>query len=457
MNKRFSDHVTPGLIGFVAACAALLLAPRADAAAELRWTQSGSGVAGYRIHFGPAQRMYTTTVDIGFVAPGPDGVSSFPLQGVITTPSYVAMTAYGSTGLESDFSNEIWVEPPAGCSSDADCPAPGQCQVGFCDSVLGCGSQNLPDGSACDDGNAATTGDQCMAGTCGVPPQMGGSVSLVSIMPSAPSGVVGDPYTFVVSATSNGTPLFRWLVKLGDGHWSVLRDYNSNPMMLWTPQTAGDYSIAVSAKTAGAAAEQDFILIPYHVDAAAGSGVRFTVEGAEPTDVLPRGVPVVLDAQGGPGQEYRFLLYYRGRPWRVLRNFSSDPSFVWLPLGRPGTYEVGVQVRNAGESQPLGDDTSIVELVDQPLVECAANAGVVTCSTPPSGGELEYKWWVRGPRTRWQVLHAYGEMGDTISFTPNNGAGQYAVSLWARPAEGSELAKRYGQGRIYRAREYITP
>ena len=159
-------------------------------------------------------------------------------------------------------------------------------------------------------------------------------------------------------------------------------------------------------------------------------------------DGIPMLVPVVLEAMGGAGLEYRFSLFYRGRLWRVMRNFSSDPRFVWLPRYRPGTYELGVEVRNQGETKPWGVDTTSVQIVAAPLLECSTAQGVVTCSTPPAGGELEYQWWIMGPRTRWQVLHAYGEMGDSISFTPNNGSGTYYVAVWAKPVAGSTLGTR---------------
>lgn len=47
------------------------------------------------------------------------------------------------------------------------CPSSGQCLVGVCDAATGaCSEQPAERGSACDDGNAATTQDQCDAGVC---------------------------------------------------------------------------------------------------------------------------------------------------------------------------------------------------------------------------------------------------------------------------------------------------
>jgi hypothetical protein len=40
------------------------------------------------------------------------------------------------------------------------------CKVGSCDAALGCVSQNIADGTSCDDGNSGTHGDVCTDGYC---------------------------------------------------------------------------------------------------------------------------------------------------------------------------------------------------------------------------------------------------------------------------------------------------
>jgi hypothetical protein len=46
------------------------------------------------------------------------------------------------------------------------CPQPGPCQQGGCSASAGCVLSNRADGTACDDANPATSGDQCRSGTC---------------------------------------------------------------------------------------------------------------------------------------------------------------------------------------------------------------------------------------------------------------------------------------------------
>jgi hypothetical protein len=69
----------------------------------LAWDPSVSvtNVAGYYIYYGTSTGSYTNLVDVGL---GTNGVVSNLVAG---TAYYFAMTAYTSSGLESDFSSEV--------------------------------------------------------------------------------------------------------------------------------------------------------------------------------------------------------------------------------------------------------------------------------------------------------------------------------------------------------------
>jgi hypothetical protein len=108
---------------------------------------------------------------------------------------------------------------------------------------------------------------------------------------------------------------------------------------------------------------------------------------------------------------------------------------------RPGTYEIGVEVRRRGARNAFAYDSAMLQIVNAPLLECSQSGATISCSTPPSGGELEYQWFVAGPRTRWQMLQAYGS-DESVSFTPTAGSGTYSVGVWAKPVAGSPLGAR---------------
>lgn len=100
-------HVMRGLRA--AAFAALLigLAGAAQARTELlRWNHpDASTVAGFKVYVGNAPGVYQTTLDVGKpTASG--GVYSYSLTVPDANTVFVAVSAYGPTGLEGAKSNE---------------------------------------------------------------------------------------------------------------------------------------------------------------------------------------------------------------------------------------------------------------------------------------------------------------------------------------------------------------
>jgi hypothetical protein len=138
--------------------------PPAPVTHTLRWLPPARGqVSGYRLYVGTSHLTYARPLELGWVAPGPDGIASQVIGGLDpTTTSYVALSALGPGG-ESVHSNEIEI-PPRVCS--ASCSDHDPCTTDRCEAGL-CASEPLPDGAACDDGDAGTDGETCLAGICG--------------------------------------------------------------------------------------------------------------------------------------------------------------------------------------------------------------------------------------------------------------------------------------------------
>ena len=72
-----------------------------SATVKLEWKQnSETDISGYRVHYGNGSRIYNTTIDVG-----PNINYSLSLDQV--GEYYIALTAYNSSGLESDYSTEL--------------------------------------------------------------------------------------------------------------------------------------------------------------------------------------------------------------------------------------------------------------------------------------------------------------------------------------------------------------
>jgi hypothetical protein len=101
------------ILGLAAGLLLALTACDSHAASDvtLAWdANTEPDLAGYKIHWGTASRVYTTHVDAG-------NVTTFVLKGLPDGKVYIAATAYDKAGLESDYSNEVSITldstPPA--------------------------------------------------------------------------------------------------------------------------------------------------------------------------------------------------------------------------------------------------------------------------------------------------------------------------------------------------------
>src|SRR5258706_7111295 len=75
---------------------------REASSVTLAWDPSpDSGIGGYILHYGTNSRSYVTAVDVG-------NVTTNTVTGLTRNVTYFfAVTAYNTSGLESDLSNEI--------------------------------------------------------------------------------------------------------------------------------------------------------------------------------------------------------------------------------------------------------------------------------------------------------------------------------------------------------------
>jgi len=92
-------HLCMGLV-----CTALVTVHSRASVVTIAWDASDPNVAGYRLHYGSASRVYSSAIDVG---PG----TSCALSNLIAGATYFfAVTAYNSLG-ESAFSEEIVYVP----------------------------------------------------------------------------------------------------------------------------------------------------------------------------------------------------------------------------------------------------------------------------------------------------------------------------------------------------------
>ncbi len=89
------------------AIATLTSQAQAAATAKVSWdANTEADLAGYKIYWGTVPGNYTNSISVG-------KVTTLTLSNLVAGVTYyIAATAYNSSGLESDFSNEIvWKKP----------------------------------------------------------------------------------------------------------------------------------------------------------------------------------------------------------------------------------------------------------------------------------------------------------------------------------------------------------
>ena len=64
----------------------------------------------------------------------------------------------------------------------------------------------------------------------------------------------GTAVTLTGSATCLGTPTYRFWVRAPGGSWQIVRDYSTTATFVWTPATAGTYSLEIDVRDQGATA-----------------------------------------------------------------------------------------------------------------------------------------------------------------------------------------------------------
>ncbi len=224
-------------------------------------------------------------------------------------------------------------------------------------------------------GNSVTEEITLYVGASGPPsPSMTGA----SLTPNRPSGQeAGTPVTFSATGTGGRAPYqYRWWIKSENGLWQQLQGWSGTSTYTWTPTEAGNYYVAIWARSAGsnidqwqAYAERLFVVYPPSTpilqvptpptpSAPPGSPII----GASITPNKPSGqtigaqVTFTASAAGGVAPyEYRWFVRLNGGLWQNLRVWSTSPTLTWTPT-YTGNFDIAIWVRSAGSTVDAPQD-----------------------------------------------------------------------------------------------------
>jgi len=296
----------------------------------------------------------------------------------------------------------------------------------------------------------------------------------------------GATVTFTASGAGGTAPYeYQWYLQQNGGAWQMVRSWSTTTTYSWTPSAAGNYVMALWARSAGSSsnvwqayAERAFSITdpaPAPAPAPAPSptptptpSTPMTAATLASNVVSPQtaGSTVTFTAAGFGGTapyEYQWYLQMNGGTWSMVRSWSTTNTYTWTPAAA-GTYVMAIWARSSGSTanawQAYADRTFVIEASATPppapapaptptptpglpmtsaavspnLVSPQTTGTPVTFTASGSGGSApyEYQWYLQQNGGSWQLLRGWSTL-TTYTWTPST-AGTYIVALWARSA-----------------------
>ena len=272
----------------------------------------------------------------------------------------------------------------------------------------------------------------------------------------------GTAITWTVTPTGGTSPIYYyWTWSDGSGNSGTLREWSTNPQLVWTPQTVSAewrIDVAAASATADLSAIEQGLAAP---EATAGGSfstatavLRVGLTADRPTgQILGTTINWTATPIGGtPPLSYKWMISFDdGASWATLQEWAVNANrYAWTPSLASSRYQVGVAVRSAGSSNGSGEASAWARYVvtDGPVRTVTLSASrpspqpsgtPITWTATTTGGTapIYYEWMLSSNNGgTWTTL---GELGTTnqIVWTPQDVSSQYriVVNAWSYDAD----------------------
>jgi hypothetical protein len=175
------------------------------------------------------------------------------------------------------------------------------------------------------------------------------------------------------------------------------------------------------------------------------SFVNLTADRAAPQLA---GTPITLTAAASGGispYQYRWWLH-DGASWQMLRDWSTSPTFAWLPTAGNAAYRITVWIKDANSitttwdvtgslAYPITTPLPVSLTADRPSPQLPGTAIKFTASASSGRAPYQYRWWLHDG-ANWVMLRDWSTT-PTFTWTPTTLNAGYRITVWARNADST--------------------
>jgi hypothetical protein len=171
------------------------------------------------------------------------------------------------------------------------------------------------------------------------------------------------PVTWTVQLTeaAPAPPLYEFRVWRSGAGWTVLRQYDSLPVIVWTPPENGTYVLEVRVRTARTTTGYETYTNSGYITVASDSPARLVDLAVDVQLPAPTGARITWTATATGGTagplEFQFVrLNELTGEWTIVQPYSSSNRFAWNTMpADAGSYVIQAWVRSAGSSAAYED------------------------------------------------------------------------------------------------------
>lgn len=258
--------------------------------------------------------------------------------------------------------------------------------------------------------------------------------------------LVGTQIKLTASASGGeGQLQYRFAYQKGD-QWLTLKDYSSPNSAIWTPVTAGAYTLGVFVKDSSGT--EELKTMTFQVRSPDPIVISALLASPNGSQMLGGQVSLAASANGGEGSlRYRFAYQKDGAGWVTIQDYSSQQAVSWTPK-EAGDYQVAVFVKDGmgnEEQKSLSYTVNTPDPVEvtkftMDLTSPQQPGTTIYLSASAKGGVGDYQYrFAYKEGANWVYLGDYSTK-NYVNWTPTE-PGDYTLAAFVKDSMGAEGQK----------------